>query len=170
MAEDDGTGRPVYGPPMPTTGGGSGRKDLDVDALALKDFKIRVDKLLIKLEGSPAAPAKMAEGEVPEGDLGQGFSEAKALYGIYKKVHHELQNLSSGLAGQIEGLSIAVLASKKGYENIDDDIKQRMRRISDDAHEYKDQRERERREAEQPAEDKKSGQDGAPGDTTGGTG
>lgn len=161
MAEDDGTGRPVYG------SSASGRKDLDVDADELKDFKDRVDKLLITLEGSPAAPAKMADGEIPKGDMGAGFGEATALYGIYKKVHQELQDLSTGLAGQIQALSIAVLASKKGYQNIDDDIKERMRRISQDAHNYNKRREQEKHEAEQPAKDERPKQDGGQGDTSG---
>ncbi|MGN9794063.1 hypothetical protein ACWGH4_01685 [Streptomyces sp. NPDC054847] len=171
MAEDDGTGRPVYGPPVPRpsapSGGGSG-KDLDVDAGELAAFKGRVDKLLLRLEGSPAAPGKLADGEIPEGDMGTGFSEAKALFGIYQRVHAELKNLSKGLAGQIEGLGIAVDGSSKGYQNIDDDIKERMRRISADAQAAVDRREQERREAEKPKDEKPKDEAGQ-GDSSGGT-
>ncbi|MCM2392275.1 hypothetical protein [Streptomyces albipurpureus] len=174
MAEDDGTGRPVYGRPTPMPSKGGGGKDLDVDADELVKFKDRVDNLLVKLESSPAAPNRMNEGAVPAGDLGVGFSEATALHGIYQKVHAELQNLSKGLAGQIEGLSIAVQGSTKGYQNIEEDIKERMRTISKDAREAYDRREAERRasDPEQPKQPEQSGdaqpkQDGA-GDTSGG--
>ncbi|GGW66015.1 hypothetical protein [Streptomyces xantholiticus] len=172
MAEDDGTGRPVYGPPMPKpsapSGGGSG-KDLDVDAGELQAFKARVDKLLIRLEASPAAPSKLADGEIAEGDIGVEFDEAKAFFGIYKKVHAELKNLSKGLAGQIEGLSIAVTGASKGFQNIEDDLKLRMNRIYADAQATVDRREQERREAERPTGDDKPKGETGQGDTSGGT-
>ncbi|MFD9720439.1 hypothetical protein [Streptomyces sp. NPDC059076] len=177
MAEDDGTGRPVHGRPTPMPSKGGSGKDLDVDAEELLKFKDRVDKLLVKLESSPAAPTRMTDGQVPAGDLGVGFGEATALHGIYQKVHAELQNLSKGLAGQIEGLSIAVHGSTKGYQNIEEDIKERMRTISKDAREAYDRREEERRGSEpaepaEPAEPKQSGAEQPPqpgaGDTSGG--
>ncbi|MEU3185946.1 hypothetical protein ABZ707_17345 [Streptomyces sp. NPDC006923] len=142
MAEDDGTGRPVY-PVLPAASSGSGGKDLDVDASELIKFKNRVDGLLTKLDNSAAAPTRLADGAVPEGDLGTNFSEATVLHSAHVRVHQELRNLSKGLAGQIEALGIAVDGSRKGYENIDDDIKRRMQRISHDA-----QRDWERRAAE----------------------
>ncbi|MFF3750004.1 hypothetical protein ACFYYH_05990 [Streptomyces sp. NPDC002018] len=172
MAEDDGTGRPVY-PGLPTTsaasgsGGGSGSTDLNVDAAELIKFKNRVDGLLTKLDNSSAAPTEMAGGTVARADLGTGFGEADELYGVYRTVHTELQNLSKGLAGQIEALGIAVDGSRRGYENIDDDIKRRMQRISQDA-----QRNWERREQERRAEQERDATDGRPvsgdGDSSGG--
>ncbi|MFE7126063.1 hypothetical protein [Streptomyces sp. NPDC057617] len=152
MAEDDGTGQPVY-PALPTSdsasggggGGGRGSADLNVDASELIKFKNRVDGLLTKLDESPAAPTQMEGGQVARGDLGTGFSEADELYGVYKRVHTELQNLSQGLAGQIEALGIAVEGSRRGYENIDDDIRRRMQRISQSAQEEYDRRQEERR-------------------------
>ncbi|MGW6741017.1 hypothetical protein ACWGDX_09805 [Streptomyces sp. NPDC055025] len=167
MAEDDGTGRPVY-PTLPTTsttstasggtsgnggGGGGGSADLNVDAAELVAFKNRVDGLLTRLDNSSAAPTEMAGGTVARADLGTGFGEADELYGVYRRVHGELQNLSRGLAGQIEALGIAVDGSRRGYENIDDEIKLRMQRISQDARRDWERRERERREEREQTAD-----------------
>ncbi|MFB7269898.1 hypothetical protein [Streptomyces sp. NPDC056244] len=172
MAEDDGTGQPVY-PALPTSdsasggsGGGRGSADLNVDASELIKFKNRVDGLLTKLDESPAAPTQMEGGQVARGDLGTGFSEADELYGVYKRVHTELQNLSQGLAGQIEALGIAVEGSRRGYENIDDDIRRRMQRISQSAQEEYDRRQEERRREQEPAADGQSA--GSTGDSSGG--
>ena len=165
MAEDDGTGRPVYPAPSTTdSGGGSGNggsKDLDVDASELIKFKNKVDGLLTKLEKSPAGPKSVAGGKVLAGDLGTGFSEVTDLYGTYQSVHRELKNLSKGLAGQIEALGIAIDGSRKGYENIDDDIKRRMQRISNEARIEYDRRQEELRKAQGQPTDEKSGESGS---------
>ncbi|MGP3638457.1 hypothetical protein ACTU45_35050, partial [Streptomyces sp. 24-1644] len=42
----------------------------------------------------------------------------------------ELESLSKMLSDSMEGMGIAVLASHKGYENLDEDIRDRMRAIS----------------------------------------
>ncbi|MFD7899133.1 hypothetical protein ACFV0C_32460 [Streptomyces sp. NPDC059568] len=172
MAEDDGTGRPVY-PGLPVesaasggSGGGGGSADLNVDASELIKFKNRVDGLLTRLDNSSAAPTEMAGGRVARADLGTGFGEADELYGVYRKVHSELQNLSKGLAGQIEALGIAVDGSRKGYENIDDEIKLRMQRISQDAQRQWERREQERREERERTTDDQSA--GGGGDSSGG--
>ncbi|MYZ34644.1 MULTISPECIES: hypothetical protein [unclassified Streptomyces] len=169
MAEDDGTGRPVY-PGLPVesaaSGGGGGSADLNVDASELIKFKNRVDGLLTKLDESSAAPTEMAGGRVDRADLGTGFGEADELYGVYRRVHSELQNLSKGLAGQIEALGIAVDGSRKGYDNIDDEIKLRMQRISQDAQRDWDRREQERREERERTADSQS-TDVRPGDSGG---
>ncbi|WP_141698522.1 hypothetical protein [Streptomyces lushanensis] len=151
MAEDDGTGRP--GLPARSTTSGGGSADLNVDASELIKFKNRVDGLLTKLDASPAAPTRVEGGQVARGDLGTGFAEADELYAVHKRVHTELQNLSQGLAGQIEALGIAVDGSRKGYENIDDDIRRRMQRISRSAREEYDRRQEERRKEQEPATD-----------------
>ncbi|QIP86265.1 hypothetical protein GLX30_22035 [Streptomyces sp. Tu 2975] len=68
MAEDDGTGRPVYGPPLPTDGMSSDERQLRMvnpglaamlyDPESMTSFKKRVDDLIIKLNGSPGGPTR----------------------------------------------------------------------------------------------------------------
>ncbi|RSS76925.1 hypothetical protein [Streptomyces sp. WAC06614] len=96
-------------------------------------YKQRVDALLDQLKGSKAASGEIADGTLAQGALGKGFPEAEALHTAYNKVRSELEGLSKALAGQIEALGIAILASKVGYENIDEDVKARMRAIHSSA-------------------------------------
>ncbi|MFE7773192.1 hypothetical protein ACFU5O_04685 [Streptomyces sp. NPDC057445] len=142
--------------------------DLDVDADELIKFKNRVDGLLSRLNASAAAPTKMADGTVPEGGLGKGFGEAEMLYTAYRNVREELQKLSDGLAGQIWGLSTAIDGSRKGYEQIDDDIKRRMQRVAEQAREDIAQREEEKRRQQEPANDEPA-KSPRQGDSSGGT-
>ncbi|MGG8407408.1 hypothetical protein ACM614_12690 [Streptomyces sp. 12297] len=106
---------------------------LAVEAESMTKYKQRVDELLDRLEGSQAAPAKLADGTLPSGDLGSGFGEADILSAAYDTVHTELKSLSKALAVQIEALSIAVESSRVGYQNMDDEVKERMRRLHADA-------------------------------------
>ncbi|MCB5181780.1 hypothetical protein [Streptomyces antimicrobicus] len=92
-------------------------------------YKQRVDALLEQLKDSKADSDHFADGTVSQGAFGKGFAEAEGLYSAYNKVRSELQTLSKALAGQIEALGIAIMASKVGYENIDEDVKARMRAI-----------------------------------------
>ncbi|MFJ5549719.1 hypothetical protein [Streptomyces sp. NPDC093225] len=143
-------------------------KALTVEVESMQKFKSRVDELLTKLEGSQAAPKRMADGSLPSGHLGTGFGEADGLYGAYHTVHAQLAMLSKGLAGQIEALSIAVESSRVGYENVDDDVKQRMRRLHADAEKHYDPT---RDPAvDHPATARGGGGGGAGGTGNGGTG
>ncbi|MEE1752258.1 hypothetical protein [Streptomyces sp. SP18CS02] len=176
MAEDDGTGRPVY-PSVSTTsagsgsGSGSGSMDLDVSDGVLIDFKSKVDGLLIKLQESPADPQKIAgDGVIPADNLGKNFGESEMLHGAYKKVYEELQNLSKGLAGQIEALGIAVDGSRKGYEAINSDIKRRMQQISRDAEVEYDRYQKAKDPARADAKDEKPADTQGAGDSSGGQG
>ncbi|MGW8781675.1 DUF2563 family protein [Streptomyces sp. NPDC055796] len=102
---------------------------LEVEFESMKDFKNRVDDLLDKLDGSQADDKKLAHGTLPDGALGHGFGEAEALHKTYSTVHTQLQNLSKGLAGQIEALGIAILTAGKGYGGVDAETEARMRAI-----------------------------------------
>ncbi|MGW0392782.1 DUF2563 family protein [Streptomyces sp. NPDC003042] len=104
-------------------------KALEVEYESLSDYKKLVDDLLKKLDGSEADDKKLAHGTLPEGTLGKGFAEADALFKAYTTVHSELQKLSQGLAGQIEGLGIAIMTAGKGYGEVDEDTQERMRAI-----------------------------------------
>ncbi|MFF2195189.1 DUF2563 family protein [Streptomyces sp. NPDC058157] len=102
---------------------------LEVEYDSLTDAKNRVDALLKKLDGSEADAGRLAHGTLPAGTLGKDFAEAEALFKAYDKVHNELQNLSKGLAGQIEALGIAILTAGKGYAGVDEETQARMRAL-----------------------------------------
>ncbi|MBW5486283.1 hypothetical protein [Streptomyces bambusae] len=111
---------------------------LFVEHESMVKYKQRVDALLEQLKDSKADSGKIADGTLGKGDLGKGFAEADNLYAAYNKVRSELENLSKGLANQIEALGIAIMASRVGYENIDDEVKMRMRAIHADAQKHYD--------------------------------
>ncbi|MCX4778710.1 hypothetical protein [Streptomyces sp. NBC_01264] len=106
---------------------------LQVEYESLTEYKKRVDGLLEKLNDSPASDKKLADGTLPETSLGEGFAEAKRLFTAYTNVHTQLLALSKGLADQIEGLSIAIGTSGRGFAGVDEDTQRRMLAISKQA-------------------------------------
>ncbi|WP_432083421.1 hypothetical protein [Streptomyces sp. WAC 04229] len=110
---------------------------LDIQHDAMKGFKKRVDELLLELDRSEAAPGKVGQDRLTRAHLGSAeFKEAQFLYDSYAVVHEELENLSKALSVQIEGMGLAVHASRVGYENLDGDIQARMRAVNAEAEKY----------------------------------
>ncbi|MBA8944777.1 hypothetical protein FHS33_003215 [Streptomyces calvus] len=110
---------------------------LDVQHGAMKSFKKRVDELLRELDESEAAPNRVGQDRLSRAQLGSAdFKEAQFLYDSYAIVHDELENLSKALGAQIEGMGLAVQASRVGYENLDADIKARMKAVNAEAEKY----------------------------------
>ncbi|GAA2455708.1 hypothetical protein [Streptomyces glaucus] len=110
---------------------------LDIQHSAMKSFKKRVDELLTELETSEAAPDKVGQDRLPRAQLGSAdFKEAQFLYDTYAIVHDELENLSKALNAQIEGMGLAVHAARVGYENLDADIRARMKAVNAEAEKY----------------------------------
>lgn len=110
---------------------------LDIQHNAMKGFKKRVDELLLELDTSEAAPGKVGQDRLTRGQLGSAdFKEAQFLYDSYAVVHDELENLSKALSAQIEGMGLAVHASRVGYQNLDEDIQARMREVNAEAEKY----------------------------------
>ncbi|MFI2350143.1 hypothetical protein ACH492_24440 [Streptomyces sp. NPDC019443] len=133
MAEDNGAEAGLFGAfsLMPIVGSAVSAAKLVADMETMSDFKREVDKILVDLEGSEAAPEKVSADRLEPSHFGKPeFRESAYLYGVYSIVHDELEKLSKILALQVDGLSIAVQASQVGYENIDYDIRQRMRRLA----------------------------------------
>ncbi|MEU6284696.1 hypothetical protein [Streptomyces sp. NPDC047028] len=115
------------------------QKALDIQHSAMKSFKKRVDELLLELDKSEAAPGKVGQDRLTRAQLGSSdFKEAQFLYDSYTLVHDELENLSKALGAQIEGMGLAVHASRVGYQNLDDGIKARMKEINAEAERYYD--------------------------------
>lgn len=152
MAEDDGTGRPVYGPPVPkppsameTLWNVNPQQAMLVEAETLENFRKKADGILTKLLGSQASPKQLADEKMVREELGGGsgaFIEAQELFGAYESVVAQLKQLSKMLSDSVDGLSIAIRASQGGYEAMDDDVKRRMRalnqRTGEWAREHKD--------------------------------
>ncbi|MDQ1008166.1 hypothetical protein QFZ82_002651 [Streptomyces sp. V4I23] len=112
---------------------------LAIEAQKMRGFKKRVDDLLIVLDGSEAAPGRMGEDRVSRGQLGSAdFGEAQFLFESYTIVHDELEKLSKALGAQIEGMGLAVHSSQVGYENVDQDIRDRMKAVNAEVESYYD--------------------------------
>ncbi|MDJ0465156.1 hypothetical protein [Streptomyces sp. H27-C3] len=112
---------------------------LVIEADKMKGFKKRVDDLLTELDKSEAAPDRMADDRLVRAHLGsEDFHEAQYLFESYSVVHEELEKLSKALGTQIEGMGLAVHASRVGYENVDVDIRDRMAAINAQAEKYYD--------------------------------
>ncbi|WP_406304771.1 hypothetical protein OHA61_24085 [Streptomyces sp. NBC_00885] len=147
MAEDDGTGRQVYGPPLPVYGPPVPKPPSSMDTLwnvnpqqamlveaeTLANFRKKADQILTKLLGSQASPKQLADEKLVRDELGGGqsaFIEAQELFGAYESVVVQLKQLSKMLSDSVDGLSIAIQASQSGYEEMDDDVKRRMRALN----------------------------------------
>ncbi|MEU1316161.1 hypothetical protein [Streptomyces tibetensis] len=102
-------------------------------------FRTRVDELIRDLQGSDAGPRKIGQEQLVRHQLGGGdgaWAEAAGLFTAYETVISELETLSKLLSDSMEGMGIAVLASHKGYQNIDLDIRDRMAAISAETTEH----------------------------------
>ncbi|MFI2368872.1 hypothetical protein [Streptomyces sp. NPDC018833] len=112
---------------------------LAIEAQKMRGFKKRVDDLLIVLDGSEAAPGRMGDDRLVRGQLGAAdFGEAQFLFESYRIVHDELEKLSKALGAQIEGMGLAVHSSQVGYENVDQDIRDRMKAVNAEVESYYD--------------------------------
>ncbi|MFF3017443.1 DUF2563 family protein [Streptomyces sp. NPDC057939] len=102
---------------------------LEVEYASMTGYRKLVDALLEELDGSEAADGRLAHGALARGALGGGFAEADSLFRAYSTVHTELRSLSRALAAQIEALGIAIRTAGKGYGDVDEDTRQRMRAL-----------------------------------------
>ncbi|MDT0402329.1 hypothetical protein [Streptomyces edwardsiae] len=133
----DGGGAPDTGKAFDTLSGVNPAMALDIQHGAMKGFKKRVDELLRELDESEAAPGRVGQDRLSRAQLGAAeFREAQFLYDSYAIVHDELEQLSKALGAQIEGMGLAVQASRVGYENLDADIRARMRAVNAEAERY----------------------------------
>ncbi|MER5180194.1 hypothetical protein ABT009_17770 [Streptomyces sp. NPDC002896] len=116
--------------------GGSGSTDLKRGLEALKTFKKRVDDVLINFEDSPGSSTKVAAQKISRASFsGTGkFDEASALYSQYERVHERLTSLSKTLGLQIEAMRIAVHGADVGFDNLEEELRQRFARIQAEVH------------------------------------
>ncbi|MFG2598965.1 hypothetical protein [Streptomyces sp. NPDC048462] len=110
-------------------GDGSPASDLATPSESLQKFKIRVDKLLTKLDGSPAAHSRITEQKVDKAAYGTGFPEAMGLSSAYDMVHARLALLSKTLGDQLEAMGITVDLADRGYDGVDQEHSERLHAI-----------------------------------------
>ncbi|MFI1162195.1 hypothetical protein ACH4UM_00965 [Streptomyces sp. NPDC020801] len=107
--------------------------DMAMELSSFTKFQKRVDDLIRDLKGSDAGPSKVGQVQLARHQFGGGggsWAEATGLYSAYETVISELETLSKLLSDSMEGMSIAVMASHKGYQNIDLDTRHRMAAIN----------------------------------------
>jgi hypothetical protein len=113
--------------------------DMATELSSFTAFRKRVDDLIRDLKGSEAGPDKVGQEQLVRHQFGGGdgaWAEATGLFSAYETVIGELETLSKLLSDSMEGMGIAVLASHKGYQNIDLDIRDRMAAISAETTEH----------------------------------
>ncbi|MFF0274679.1 MULTISPECIES: hypothetical protein [unclassified Streptomyces] len=113
---------------------------------SMTEFKKGIDGLIETLTSSEADKGKMESDPVVRNQFGGGdgaWSEAAGVYTSYNTVLTQLTELSGLLRDCLEGLGIAVVASKDGFEQMDDDVKQQMINIHQRTDEAKTKADRE---------------------------
>ncbi|MGW1917411.1 hypothetical protein ACWCQS_43820 [Streptomyces sp. NPDC002076] len=104
--------------------------NLEASGEALDVFVKRVDNVLKTLEGSAGNPAKVEAQKIRQTSLTSGgadiFPEAHGLYYQYTRVHGELTKLSRDLHLQIEAIGIAVQGARVGFDNLEEEQRQRF--------------------------------------------
>lgn len=148
-------------------GGSSAGSDLEKGVGALKRFQTRVNGLLTDLENGAAGNKKVAAQRVSRSSFSGGnlpFAEADGFFSQYNRVHEALVSLSKSLGDQIEMLSIGVHAAEVGFNNVEDDLRQRFHTIRtrvDEEREAQEKRDQTRggknSEPGQPRDDAKTG-------------
>jgi hypothetical protein len=113
--------------------------DVTTELSSCTTFQTRLDALIHDLKGSQAGPDKIAHEQLVRHQFGGGagaWAEAAGLFRAYETVISELETLSKLLSDSMEGMGIAVMASHKGYQNVDLDVRDRMAAISAETTKY----------------------------------
>ncbi|MCX4981183.1 hypothetical protein [Streptomyces sp. NBC_00572] len=96
---------------------------------SMETFRKQVEGLIKELQGSGAGAGQLKADPVTRTQFGGGgaaWGEAQGAYAAYDGTLSRLVELSGLLNDCLEGLGIAVVASKNGFEEMDDDIKRKM--------------------------------------------
>ncbi|MEU8971539.1 hypothetical protein AB0D11_20100 [Streptomyces monashensis] len=123
--------------------------NLEASGEALDVFVKRVDSVLKTLEESAGNPTKVEAQKIRAQSLTSGgvaaFPEAHGLYSQYDRVHNELTTLSRNLHLQIEAIGIAVQGARVGFDNLEEEQRQRFWAIQEhiqDVQDAKDDKQR----------------------------
>ncbi|MEU2115049.1 hypothetical protein ABZ567_05205 [Streptomyces sp. NPDC016459] len=134
---------------LPEVGGltsGMRAQAVKYSADSMETFRKGVEGLIEQLQGSEAGPGKLKDQPVSRPQFGGGgaaWGEAQGAYAAYDGTLSRLVELSGLLKDCLEGLGIAVVASKNGFEEMDDDIKRKMIQIHQRTYEAKQKAEKE---------------------------
>ncbi|MBB1244984.1 hypothetical protein GL263_15615 [Streptomyces durbertensis] len=115
----------------PTNGG----KDLLVSEGSLTSFKKQLDKLVAELKRTPAAPEEIHASAVPTAAYGD-FPGARDLATHLARVQTRLELFAKIYGEQIEALGVAAQVSARGYADVEDETRQRMRAIQQNLDRY----------------------------------
>ncbi|MFC9647603.1 MULTISPECIES: hypothetical protein [unclassified Streptomyces] len=91
-----------------------------------------MNALLTELENGAAGNKKVAAHRISRSSFSGGnlpFAEADGFFTQYNRVHAEIVKLSKSLGDQIEMLSIGVHAAEVGFNNVEEDLRQRFHTI-----------------------------------------
>ncbi|MGA5818477.1 hypothetical protein ACPC54_11535 [Kitasatospora sp. NPDC094028] len=102
-----------------------GKHDVEIELQTLTKFAKQVEALLAAMEGSEAAPYKLAAQKVTADSFvkpgeADKFPEAGALNTAYNKVHAQLVKLHKDFAAQIEAMKSAVTDTHSKYATNED--------------------------------------------------
>ncbi|WP_307790638.1 hypothetical protein [Streptomyces actuosus] len=106
--------------------------DIEVEFTSFTKFRQRIDELIRDLKESQAGTKQVGQDQVVRHQFGGGdgsWVEASGLHKSYEKVITDLETFSKLMSDCMEAMSIAVLASHKGYDNMDQDVRNRMAAI-----------------------------------------
>ncbi|WP_086798060.1 hypothetical protein [Streptomyces caniscabiei] len=116
--------------------------NLEASGEALDKFVKRVDAVLRDLETSAGNPTKVGAQTIRSTSLSAGadgiFPEADGLYTQYNRVHQKLTSLSKTLHLQIEATAIAVQGAHRGFDNLEEELRQRFYAIQGEITEIQD--------------------------------
>lgn len=110
-----------------------GARAVKVEVENLQTFKNKVDQILGDLDGSPASHGEVSQQQLMSGQLGQDFGQAGDLMSAYTTVHANLEQLSRTLSLQIEAMSASIDMVARGYDNADEEQRQKFHSILDQA-------------------------------------
>ncbi|MBD0692127.1 hypothetical protein BG452_37420 [Streptomyces sp. CBMA123] len=102
-----------------------GKHDVKIEIDTLTEFANKIEALLAAMEGSEAAPYKLAAQKVSQqnfvsGDQAHQFVEAVALSSTYEKVHTQLVKLHKDFTSQIKAMQNAVTSTAQNYSTNED--------------------------------------------------
>ncbi|MFD3335452.1 hypothetical protein ACFWV1_22780 [Streptomyces sp. NPDC058700] len=148
-------------------GGAYGMQGMSADAVrynseSMTEFKSSIDGLIEMLTASEADKSKMKADPVTRNQFGGGgaaWAEAHGVYDAYNTVLQQLTDLSGLLRDSLEGLGIAVVASKDGFDQMDEDVKRKMINIHDRTWSAKEKADREAGRGAPASQGSRTGQD-----------
>ncbi|WP_052391375.1 hypothetical protein [Streptomyces sp. NRRL B-24484] len=110
-----------------------GSQAVKVEVENLQTFKNKVDAILKDLDGSPASHGEVSQQQLQSWQLGQNFGQAGSLMSAYATVHANLEQLSRTLSLQIEAMSASIDMAARGYDNADEEQRQKFHSILNQA-------------------------------------